>query len=967
MTPERWQQVRQLLAAAVALPLDQRKEFLETSCGTDLELRTEVESLLVAHEQAQSEFLETPVADLISLPPTAPIVASRAGRRIGSYLVIEEIGHGGMGEVYRAVRADGEFNKEVAIKLVRGGYNSATILERFRNERQILAGLDHPNIASLLDGGTMSDGTPYLVMELVEGAPIDDYCDSKKLPITERLNLFRKVCGAVQYAHQRLVIHRDLKPSNILVTANGVPKLLDFGIAKLVDPSAASEATILRPMTPEYASPEQIRGETITTSSDVYSLGVVLYWLITGRSPYRTTAQTPAELSRAISEVDPENPSTAVTRSDQIQPNGGASRQTPENLSAPREGSPLRLQRRLRGDIDFIVLKALRKEPQQRYVSAEQLSEDIRRHLEGLPVIARKGTWHYKTAKFTKRHKASVAAALLVLLAISAGVASTVRQTRIAQRRFDETRKLANSLIFDIHDSIADLPGATTARNLILQKALEYLDSLAKESGNEPDLLRELATAYQRIGTLQGNEQVPNLGDANSAQSSLSKSMELRERIALLNPNNRKDQVALAASYLEYSQYLTSTANDTAKAYGYVKKGIAILDRQIVVSPNDVRVVLNSTQAYYTLGMMQVGEGAMGSVGTVAGGVADLKKSAVIAEHAVQLSPDNIGLRIHISLIDELLGDASFRTGDRQQALAYYQSALAKINAINSEGNNVRVLSNTIDIKSRMGDVYFADGDLEKCVTTYDMVTQQVKKLLDADPSNETLRNQWFSDTAQLGYAVALNGHGKEGLADLRQAISASEAEPSQTGFVHTQQGVMHDWAGEALELQGKQEEAFHEYEIAKKLFEGLRASGANDQRIQLYYAVTLNHFAASLSNTGKPEQARHEIAESIGILEPLGRANPEDREVRYALADAYTNSGMVATRLAERESTPSHKLIQWQSARDFFQLSLTLWQQIPNPGYISPTGFKAIPPGKVSHSLAQCDRQIKILESSKN
>jgi tetratricopeptide (TPR) repeat protein len=263
-----------------------------------------------------------------------------------------------------------------------------------------------------------------------------------------------------------------------------------------------------------------------------------------------------------------------------------------------------------------------------------------------------------------------------------------------------------------------------------------------------------------------------------------------------------------------------------------VKKCIAILDREIVVSPNDVRVVLQSTRAYYSLGVMQVGEGAMGSVGTVAGGIADLKKAAVIAEHAVQLSPDNIGLYIHISLIDELLGDASFRMGDRQQALAYYQSALAKMNAINSKGDNVRVLSNTIEIKSRMGDVYFANGQLEKCVTTYAMVTQEVKTLLDADPSNETLRSQWFADAAQLGYAVALNGHGNEGLAYLRQAIAAADAEPSQTGFVHTQQGVVHDWNGEALELQGKGEEAFHEYETAKSLFEGLRASGANDQRI---------------------------------------------------------------------------------------------------------------------------------------
>jgi serine/threonine protein kinase len=312
MTPERWQQVREVFDRAVALPSEERTAYLAAACANDADLRNEVESLLFSDGEAGVGFLNTPVLDL-SLPGPMP-GRSRVGRRIGAYNILEEIGHGGMGEVYRAGRADGQYEKEVAIKLVRGGYDTAAVLERFRQERQILASLDHPNIARLLDGGTTDEGVPYLVMELIEGTPIDQYCNTHELNVTERLRLFLQVCSAVQYAHQRLVIHRDIKPGNILVTKEGVPKLLDFGIAKILDPTSGSETTIAGPMTPEYASPEQVRGEPITTATDVYSLGVVLYQLVAGRSPYPTTTRTPHEFARAICEWEPERPSSIVMR-----------------------------------------------------------------------------------------------------------------------------------------------------------------------------------------------------------------------------------------------------------------------------------------------------------------------------------------------------------------------------------------------------------------------------------------------------------------------------------------------------------------------------------------------------------------------------------------------------------------------------------------------------------------------------
>jgi serine/threonine protein kinase len=315
MKQERWKQVREVLDKAIDVPPSELPGFLDRACSGDPELRAEVESLVQSHQQAGTGFLEKPALDLNVGDLASPEVAkARIGRRVGVYQILEQIGEGGMGEVYRAVRADGQYDKEVAIKFVRAGLDSSSVLERFRNERQVLASLDHPNIARLFDGGTTEDGIPYLVMELIEGTPIDDYCDANQLSVTQRLRLFLQVCSAIQYAHQRLVIHRDIKPGNILVTKDGVPKLLDFGIAKIFDPAASSKATLINPMTPEYASPEQIRGETITTATDVYSLGVVLYQLLTGRSPYPRDTRAPHEFARAICEHEPERPSQAVLK-----------------------------------------------------------------------------------------------------------------------------------------------------------------------------------------------------------------------------------------------------------------------------------------------------------------------------------------------------------------------------------------------------------------------------------------------------------------------------------------------------------------------------------------------------------------------------------------------------------------------------------------------------------------------------
>src|SRR5215469_271284 len=453
MDPEKWERAKELFQATLDLDPSQRTSFLAENCA-DGDLRQQVEKLLISYQEAGT-FLDDPVLESSiarsrnSAPEIQAEEASRLptksvgllttatgvgaedpmiGRHLGDYKIVRRIGQGGMAAVFLGVRADDEYQKEVAIKLVQPGLDTQEQLSRFRNERQTLADLDHPNIVKLLDGGSTNEGLPFLVMDYVEGSRIDDYCDRYKLHIDERLQLFCKVCEAVEYAHEKSIVHRDLKPSNILVTADGVPRLLDFGLAKVLNPQPAAQSLVLthtgtRCMTPAYASPEQMRGKSITTATDVYSLGVVLYELLTGHRPYRLMQHSPAEIERAICEQEPETPSTAVRRIETEECSDGTPIvKTPELVSETREGQPDKLQHRLRGDLDNIVLKALQKQPERRYGSVKELVLDIERHLQHMPIKARRSTLAYRSSKFIQRHKTEVGTGILG----AAGVGTTI-------------------------------------------------------------------------------------------------------------------------------------------------------------------------------------------------------------------------------------------------------------------------------------------------------------------------------------------------------------------------------------------------------------------------------------------------------------------------------------------------------------------------------------------------------------
>lgn len=503
MNPERWQKIQRILDEAIDCTVVDRPRWLAEACSGDRQLQSEVESFL-AHEDRLEGFIEKPaLAAMKPAPKSRDKLAP--GHRVGPYRLVRRLGQGGMGVVYLAERVE-EFEQRVALKLIRRGLAGSHILRRFHAERQILARLEHPNIARLLDGGTSEEGLPYFAMELIEGEPIDVYCEEHRLDTRKRLELFLQVCSALAAAHQNLVVHRDLKPGNILVDAAGVPKLLDFGIAKRLPGASAATLTATAPrqsaLTLNYASPEQVRDEPVGTASDLYSLGVVLYQVLTGRLPYRPGNTTTLQKMLAVCEEEPLPPSVAALREETIQVAGEPRLLTPETVAGTRDGDPKTLGRRLAGDVDSIVLKALQKDPRQRYASAEQLAADIRRHLDGLPVSARQGTLTYRAGKFVKRHRLGLAAVAALVVLTCGFTFFLLRQLSQTERARDRAERVTTFLsdLFQGADP-NQLKGEDPTLRQILDRGREKLKVELKE---EPEiratLLLKLGEIYFQLG-----------------------------------------------------------------------------------------------------------------------------------------------------------------------------------------------------------------------------------------------------------------------------------------------------------------------------------------------------------------------------------------------------------------------------------------------------------------------------------
>ncbi|HKP73831.1 MAG TPA: protein kinase [Pyrinomonadaceae bacterium] len=750
---DRSEQVAELVESALDREPEEWPAFLEEACAGDERLRAEVESLL-SHQERARGFIESPAFQFAAEMLVGTDGGLKAGQTLDGYEIKAMLGEGGMGEVYLA--EDVKLRRKVAVKLVKRGLSTTDVLRRFRHEEQILANLSHPHIARLFGGGTTADGLPYFVMEYVEGQPVDKHCDAQKLSTIERLKLFRKVCAAVQYAHQHLVIHRDIKPGNILVTPEGEPKLLDFGIAKLLDlehaDANAHTVTLLGVMTPEYASPEQVRGANVTTTTDIYSLGVLLYELLTGHRPYRLKSRRPDEVARVICEEEPERPSTAVSRVEEVAESNGAESKpiTPESVSSVRDDQPDKLRRRLSGDLDNIVLMAMRKDPQRRYASVEQFSEDIRRHLEGLPVIARKDTLAYRSRKFVKRHKLGVAAAALILLTLVAGIGMTLREKRRAERRFNDVRRLANTFLFKFDDSIKDLPGSTPSRALIVQSALEYLDSLAQEAGDDPSLQRELMTAYLKVGGVQGNPNNANLGDTSGALESYRKALAIAERLA----DDRDDAQArrMLGVIREKMCDVQAATGDIAKAVESQRASLAIFKSLAEAAPANLEAQQSLAISYIKLGDVS-GNPNFPNAGDEAGAMQSYRSASEVLQKLYASDHDPKARRL-LGVIYERVGTMAETGGNVAEALDAYRKSLDIRERLAAEQpTNTDAVRDAAIAYEKIGNVMTATGDVAEALENRRKSLEIFKGLVEVDPKNVQAQQSLALSYIHLGDA----------------------------------------------------------------------------------------------------------------------------------------------------------------------------------------------------------------------
>lgn len=653
MGADRWQRLNQIFHAALALDPDGRSEFIAQTCADDDWLRREAEAMLGAHERAGRDFGATRHPALALGELASP---NLTGLRLGPYRLTGEIGRGGMGSVWLAERVDGEFDQHVAIKVIKRGMDTAQVLERFRAERQIVASFEHPNIAQLIDGGTTDDGLPYFVMEYIQGQPIDRYADERRLEVKERLGLFLQVCDAVSYAHQHLIVHRDIKPQNILVTPSGVPKLLDFGSAKALQEAGGQQGADtlsgFQPLTPDYASPEQFEGRPTTTQTDVYSLGVVLYELLAGRSPYQPRTWSAWDVSASVRSSEIVRPSVA--------------------------------NRQLRGDLDAIVLMALRKDPDRRYVSVEQFSTDIRRYLDGLPVKARPDSLWYRGGKFVRRNTAAVTAAVLLVVALLGGAITTAWQAREArlqaqlahdahgraEQRFAEVRKLANALLFEYHDAIRELPGATPVRERLVADALGYLNGLAEESAGDASLQRELALAYRKVAEIQGApDDRASLGDTAGAISSHRESLAILETLLAANPNDPQIRRDVADGTLALASRLSVTENQ-AEAMAQATRARSLYEPLASEATLTVDQRLALANAYGLVGAISLESGKAREALEIHGQQLELLASAPVADQ------QSAELRRALSTVHQHIADAQSTFGDLESALESHRLSL---------------------------------------------------------------------------------------------------------------------------------------------------------------------------------------------------------------------------------------------------------------------------------------------------
>ena len=945
-----WQRVQQLFLEAVDLPSGERARFLQRCCADNPELLGDIESLLEADGDG-GESIEMAVQDeAASLFDSHLLV----GERLGIYRIVREIGRGGMGSVYLALRDDQEYHKEVALKIVKRGMDTAEVLERFRYERQILANLEHPYIARLFDGGSTADGVPFFVMEYIEGKPVSVFCRENSLDLRARCELFIRVLEAVAYAHRSLVVHRDLKPANILITADGTPKLLDFGVAKLISGDGDGDHTLtpnLRPFTPGYASPEQVRGQPITTSTDIYSLGAILYEVLIGKPAQPIESNTPSEIERIVCDTEVPRPS--------LQAHG------------------------LPSDLDNIVLMAMRKQPERRYQSAVQFAEDLRRHLDGRPVIARQDSVRYRATKVILRNRLQVAAAAIVAVSLIAGLGISLVQTHranaaranaeaqrlialrettqaqtatlaesqqktvadqqrvlasaqrdeaerekaLADQHVKEILDLAGKALFDVHDEIAKLPGSLSARRTIVKTTLQYLEGLERQVGMDDSMREVLSAAYYKIAMIQGDPQGASLQDFQAAEASLLKGQTLLMPAYNRNPNDPSLMLRLIETRASLAElrYRSGRRDEGVKTYidlRPVAHRLALsLDKECGLECKTQEPVIENSLTYEV--MASDPEQALNHANR---GI--VLERALLAQHPNEpVLIQGLGsLMAGGAGAYRLLGDLEKSATDYRESIAAREELLRK-DPSNTQvrrslminyGNYAALLG--MPWTPNLGRPAEARIYGAKCVAL-------AREIAAADPNDVTARHDLGMSLSRLGTIDPGPTEVTESLAQLEESRSLLEpivTENLKSAEPADQLSLVLEYQGHRLETLGRTTEAVASYKKSMAVIQPF-LDAKNSTVLSQYLASeqSLALLDLAIGDTAKAlELANHSLSEAEKFSDQAPRTDAQT----LALAKSWSTLGVVQSKAGMPDQ-----------ARQSATKAMELWNTVKKPGLLIP------------------------------
>ncbi len=891
MDKTKWNKIKEIFNQAVELSTIEQQNFVAEKCGDDAEMRREIEKMLLFAAE-ETDTLEKNAFQLFTNGENNQSIPEQ----IGDYRIIREIGRGGMGAVYEALRDTKDFKQKVALKIIKRGMDTDVILSRFHHERQILASLQHPNIAGFIDGGMTEDGLPFYAMEYVEGVEIDEYCFKNDPDIEEILKLFRSVCAAVQHAHQNFVAHRDLKPNNILITEDKTVKLLDFGIAKVLSADGIDKTgtvTEFRMMTPAYASPEQIKGEKVGVQSDIYSLGIILYELLAGQNPFNFKGLRPDEAAKIICEAEPVRPSSFVIRPLPVDKNltsQNEGQRTKDKGQRTNQRSNIVNRKSLAGDLDNIILKALKKSPERRYASVQEFSEDIRRYLVGLPISARPDTFAYRASKFIKRNKAGVVAASLIFAALVTGLFATLYQAQIAQaeraraeKRFEQVRKLASNVVFKYHDAIATLPGSTAAREMLVKDATEYLDNLAQDAGDNPGLQNELAQAYLKIGNVQGSVYTANLGDSDGALQSYEKSLAIFENLLEKNPNS-----------IEYQ-----------------KNRLEVLDQKTLLL----------IRLYRSQEAEQTGE-----------------KLLEGARKLTELEPQNLDFQIKLVRSFQTMGDAVNFSGGHLASVEWSKRSLeAAEKLLAANPNDEIVRRNVIVPLQRIGtkSEYYAEilketgaplGEIEKIYTEAEQMHRRSVEMAEAlqkeFPEKDIYNRYVGAVFINHGTALARVGKGVEGIPLItrscegfrRQAANDPKNYEAKRDISECLQYLA--FAFDAMNESAKAIEANRE---SIKILEEITIQDPTNFEFLSQTHLTFNNTGDIFFREGKSDEALDFYRRGIDYVEKMSKLN-ESAQIKLLRSDSNRKIGEAFLAIAEKNKTSDAA----RSAREYLTKAQT-------------------------------------------